>query len=142
MLQVVYIVLGILGWWQWIYGGVNRTELQVNRTSIKELTILFIVVVIATIGLREYFVKINDAAPLLDALTTVLSLVAQYLLNCKRIESWFVWILADVIYVGLYIQKDLYLTAVLYAIFIAMCIAGFISWRRSEYEMAKKAVAK
>jgi nicotinamide mononucleotide transporter len=83
----------------------------------------------ATAGLTAYFVRIGDSAPLLDALTTVMSLVAQYLLNMKRLENWLVWIVADVIYIGLYVSRGLYLTAGLYAIFIAMCVAGFLAWR-------------
>jgi nicotinamide mononucleotide transporter len=133
-LQIIYIVLGLLGWWQWIYGGKNNTELSVNHASIRELAILFIVGAAATVGLYEYFLRIKDAAPFLDALTTVVSLIAQFLLNGKRIENWYLWIVADVIYIGLYIQKDLYLTAILYAVFIGMCIAGLVSWRRAELE--------
>lgn len=132
-LQVVYIVLGIIGWRQWLHGGVNRAELHVNHTTVREILILSAVCIAATGGMREYFIKINDSAPFLDAFTTALSLIAQYLLNCKRIENWFVWITADFIYVGLYIQKGLYLTAILYAIFIGMCVAGYISWRKSEF---------
>jgi nicotinamide mononucleotide transporter len=86
---------------------------------------------LATTGLTYYFISIDDSAPFLDALTTVLSLIAQYLLNFKRLENWFVWITADVIYVYLYIYKELYLTAVLYAIFIGMCIAGYNAWKKS-----------
>jgi nicotinamide mononucleotide transporter len=131
-LQLVYIVLGVIGWRQWLHGGVNKTELHVNHVTVREMLILSAGCVVATAGMREYFIKINDSAPFLDALTTVLSLIAQYLLNCKRIENWFVWITADFIYVGLYIQKGLYLTAILYAIFIGMCTAGYLSWRKSE----------
>lgn len=134
-LQVVYIVLGFIGWWQWLHGGANRTELRVNHTSVREAVILFVVGAVATAGMREYFIKINDSAPFLDALTTALSLIAQYLLNCKRVENWFVWIAADLIYIGLYVQKGLYLTAVLYALFIGLCIAGYLSWRKPEFEL-------
>ncbi|TAN40506.1 MAG: nicotinamide riboside transporter PnuC [Nitrospirae bacterium] len=137
MLQVVYIVLGLIGWWQWLYGGVSLTELHVNHASAREILILFSIGAVATAGMREYFIQINDSAPFLDALTTALSLIAQYLLNCKRIENWFVWIVADLIYVGLYVQKGLYLTAVLYVLFIGLCVAGYISWRKSEFQIKK-----
>jgi nicotinamide mononucleotide transporter len=129
-LQVIYIVLGVIGWWQWLYGGDNHTELKVSRTTFREFLILCFIGLIATIVLREYLIRVNDSAPFLDALTTVLSLCAQYLLNCKRIENWFFWLTADIIYVGLYIQKNLYLTAVLYALFIILCVSGFIAWRQ------------
>jgi nicotinamide mononucleotide transporter len=140
-LQIVYIFLGIIGWRQWIYGGANRTELHVCRASMKELLIIGCVSAAATAGLRVYFVRIHDSAPLLDALTTVLSLIAQYLLNGKRIENWFVWIIADAIYVGLYLQKGLFLTAVLYAVFIGMCIAGLLSWRKEGRRISEEAIS-
>lgn len=133
-LQVIYIILGVIGWWQWLYGGTNRSELHVNHISGKEFIIIIFIGIVATLGMREYLVGINDAAPFLDALTTVISLLAQYLLNFKRIESWFFWIIADVIYVGLYVQKELYLTAILYVLFIGLCVAGFLSWRKAEQE--------
>jgi nicotinamide mononucleotide transporter len=59
-----------------------------------------------------------------------MSLVAQYMLGRKWLENWLVWIAADVIYVGLYGYKHLYLTALLYAIFIATCIAGYRTWKK------------
>jgi nicotinamide mononucleotide transporter len=141
-LQGVYIILGLIGWWQWLYGGANRTELHVSHTTIRELLILLFIGAFAAIGMREYLMRIKDAAPFLDAITTVLSLVAQYRLNRKRIENWFVWIIADVIYVGLYVQKELYLTAVLYVVFIGFCIAGLTSWRKEKVLIAKKARAQ
>jgi nicotinamide mononucleotide transporter len=60
-----------------------------------------------------------------------MSLVAQYMLGRKWLENWLVWIAADVIYVVLYGYKHLYLTALLYAIFIAMCIAGYRGWKKA-----------
>jgi nicotinamide mononucleotide transporter len=87
-----------------------------------------------TAGLWVLLVEVNGAAPIWDALTTALSLAAQYLLSRKRIESWYFWIAADVIYIPLYISRDLALTAVLYAVFLGMCVIGLIAWRRSMKE--------
>lgn len=135
-LQIIYIILGVMGWWQWMYGGSNKTKLNVNKASILEIIILLFVCIVATFFLQKYLITVNDSSPFLDALTTVLSLIAQYLLNFKRIENWFVWIAADVIYVGLYIQKDLFLTATLYALFIAMCVAGLVAWKNAARKLA------
>ena len=79
----------------------------------------------------SYLVKIGDSAPFLDALTTVMSLVAQYMLTRKLIENWAIWIAADVIYIGLYASRGLYLTSALYAVFLSLCIAGAIDWHKS-----------
>jgi len=135
-LQFIYIALALHGWYEWLWGGANRTNLQVSRTPWWEWGWLALAGAGATAGMTIYLARIHDAAPFLDALTTVLSLVAQYLLNRKRLENWLVWITADVIYVGLYAYKELYLTSVLYALFIVMCIAGIVSWVR---DMRKQA---
>ena len=66
-----------------------------------------------------------------DAVTTILSLVAQYLLCRKRIENWWFWIAADLIYVPLYLQRALPLTALLYAGFLVLCGLGLRAWRHS-----------
>jgi nicotinamide mononucleotide transporter len=84
---------------------------------------------VAPPGLTWWFVRIGDASPALDALTTVLSLVAQWLLNRKRLENWLFWITADVAYVWLYVARRLHLTAVLYAIFVILCLVGLRRWR-------------
>jgi nicotinamide mononucleotide transporter len=81
--------------------------------------------------MREVLVWVNDAAPLWDAMTTVLSLAAQYLLCRKRFENWWFWIAADVIYIPLYLSRQLPLTAVLYAVFLVMCLVGVREWSRS-----------
>jgi nicotinamide mononucleotide transporter len=93
--------------------------------------VLSFITVVSTLGLAVYLQRINDAAPFPDAFTTVLSLVGQYLLTKKVIENWHVWILADVLYIFMYIRRELFLTSVLYGIFLLMCIAGLVEWRRT-----------
>lgn len=130
-LQGVYLILAIFGWYQWLHGGEHRGRLTVRTTSLGETFTMVAVGIALTAVLSTYLRAIHDTAPFLDALTTTASLIAQWMLNTKRLENWFVWIAADVVYVYLYTVKGLHLTAVLYVIFIAMCVAGLISWRRS-----------
>ena len=63
-----------------------------------------------------------------DGFLTAGSLLGQLLLSRKKLENWYVWILVDVLYVGLYLYKGLMLTALLYAIFVVMAIAGARAW--------------
>jgi len=130
-LQVVYIALGFVGWWQWLHGGSERTRLGVARSGWQLLAGCVIFTVLATWGLYVLLSDVKDIAPFWDALTTALSLAAQFLLNCKRIENWAFWIAADLIYIPLYVVKRLDLTAIVYVMFLAMCGAGVAAWRRA-----------
>ena len=130
-LQVVYLGLGIYGWLNWVFGGDQNTTLKISQTSRTEWAFLAATIPVCTFGMRAFLHSINDAAPFLDALTTVLSLAAQYLLCRKRLENWWFWIAADLIYVPLYLNRSLPLTAILYALFLVMCLVGLRAWRMS-----------
>lgn len=131
-LQVVYIALAIYGWWAWLRGGPQRSALHVTRSSPREWASLLVVGLLATAALTALLRSTTDSTvPFWDAVTTVLSLVATYQLSRKRLDSWFVWITADVLYVALYAYKHLLLTAVLYVGFLGLCVAGLVQWRRS-----------
>ena len=73
---------------------------------------------------------IDGALDFLDALTTSLSLVAQWLLNGKYVQTWYFWIAADCVYIPLYVSRDLNLTAAIYAVFLVLCLSGLQSWRK------------
>ena len=130
-LQVVYIALGIVGWYLWLHGGESGGTLRVTRSPRVQLVALLGAGLVATWAEALFLRTVNDAAPLLDAFTTVFSLIAQYQLTRKYIENWWLWLVVDVVSVGLYGYKGLYWTSALYAIFFAMCVAGLLQWRRS-----------
>lgn len=136
-LQFVYIVISVYGWYWWLNGGRNRSKLTVSRIRYKEALLLLGVTIIGTYAMMIHLTKIDDAAPFLDALTTVMSLIAQYMLTKKYLENWLVWISVDVIYIYLYASKSLVLTGILYFIFLCMCIVGFRQWRTSYAEKHK-----
>jgi nicotinamide mononucleotide transporter len=129
-LQVVYIALGFAGWWQWRHGGQARGRLVVTRSRRGLLAACVVFVLVATWGLTVVLRAAHDIAPFWDALTTALSLAAQFLLNAKKIENWAFWIAADLIYVPLYVVKRLDLTAIVYVLFLGMCVGGVGAWRR------------
>ena len=129
-LQIVYVVLQAWGWWEWLYGGRGRTRLEVRRTSRAELTAISLAGLAATVLLTWVLGTWTDSTvPVWDALTTALSLAATYGQSRKLLESWWLWIAADLIYIPLYIAKGLNLTAVLYAVFLVLCVIGLRRWR-------------
>jgi nicotinamide mononucleotide transporter len=124
-LQVIYLVLGVLGWYWWLRGGTGQSTLPISRTTARTALLLAGILIVGTLVMTVVLQRIDDV------LTTVLSLIAQYMLTRKLLENWLVWLTADAIYIGLYAAKGLPLTAILYAMFFAMCVAGLRGWRAS-----------
>jgi nicotinamide mononucleotide transporter len=129
-LQVLFIAICLLGWYRWLFGGAGHSRLHVTRIGTRGAIVYACVGVSATAVFTPYLRSIGDASPLLDALTTVMSVQAQYLMTRKVIEHWWVWMAADLIYIYLYASRQLYLTSLLYVLFFAMCVVGLRDWQR------------
>jgi len=130
-LQVIYAGLGVAGWYWWLRGGRRPGELPVTRTRRGEALALVAVGAVGTLVLWRAMVAVGDALPLVDAATTVVSLIAQYMLTRKLLGTWWCWIAVDVAYLGMYASQQLYLTAALQPLFIGMCLVGLRQWRAS-----------
>ncbi|HVG43708.1 MAG TPA: nicotinamide riboside transporter PnuC [Longimicrobium sp.] len=128
-LQVVYFVLGLAGWHLWLHGGERGTALRVSRVGAGEAAAVAAAGAALTLVLWLTLRHVGGSASFFDALTTSLSLCAQWMLNRKQVESWYAWIAADLVYVPLYAWKGLYLTAALYAVFLVMATLGLLRWR-------------
>lgn len=131
-LQVVYIVLSVYGWYNWLYGGANRSTLAVSRTPRRVALLLPVVGVAGAIALGAVLARhTDDALPYAESATTAVSLIAQWMMTRKFLESWILWIVVDVAYVVMFVRQDLLLTAALYALFLALAVNGFVTWKRS-----------
>lgn len=131
-LQVVYVVLCTYGWYAWVRGGPGHGALVVRRAS----SILLAGLGVAGLGGAALLGTVlhyhTDASlPFVDAATASFSLVAQVLQARKYLENWVVWIVVDIVYVGMYLYKALFLTAGLYAVFLGLAVVGLRAWRRS-----------
>lgn len=132
LLHVVYVVMQVYGWWAWLHGGKEGRPLQVSRLSTSLCLAWSAVAAVGIVGLGLVMNTWTDASlPYWDAATTVLSLIAQYLLARKIVESWVVWICVDVLCVGIYTAKGLYVTTGLYSIFLVLAITGLCAWLRA-----------
>jgi nicotinamide mononucleotide transporter len=131
-LQVVYAALSVYGWYEWLHGGEDRTELPVSRTPRRLVPLLVGIGVVTAALLGTLSARLTNASwPYLDASLTAASLIAQWMMTRKLLENWALWIAVDVVYVPLLAVKHLYEFAVLYVIFLGLAIAGHVEWRRS-----------
>jgi nicotinamide mononucleotide transporter len=131
-LQVVYFVLSLYGWYEWLYGGKGRTPLRVSTTPLRTWLVLFAIGVVVWVGLGRLTSRLPGVAlPYLDAALTTASLIAQWMMTRKLLENWMLWIVLDVAYVGMFIFKGLYLTAANYGVYLVLAVLGHIAWKRS-----------
>ncbi|MBN3968207.1 nicotinamide mononucleotide transporter [Pseudomonas gregormendelii] len=130
LLQVIYAALQLYGWWQWTRGGDERLGRQVSRLAVAPIALSLSLGAIGSLALGAAMAHWTDAAqPWLDAALTGFSLVAQVWMAQKRVQCWPLWIFLDVIFVGLFVYKGMYLTAGLYALFTLIAIQGWREWR-------------
>ena len=131
-LQVVYVVLSIYGWAHWARGGARENGLPVSVVSNRSRLLWSAAILTAATTLGAVMSVYTDASmPYGDALITCMSLAAQWLLARKKVESWWLWIAVDVLAVGVFSLKGLYVTAGLYAIFFVLALMGLRSWTKS-----------
>lgn len=129
LLQWIYIAISIYGWWNWLHGGAAHSKLKISHAGVPGMVLYVVLTATGTLLFYELLRRYtNSTVPMWDGLTTAMSLVAQYMLTRKLVENWWFWIVADVIYIALYAYKRLFLTSLLYAIFLGMCIVGLRQW--------------
>ncbi|MBD2155202.1 nicotinamide riboside transporter PnuC [Leptolyngbya sp. FACHB-16] len=139
-LQVFYFITSLQAIYIWLRGGRNHAEKPVGHVSRKWLILTAILAIASIFALRSFLIAIRGAAPFWDALTTVMSLVAHLYLMGRLVESWYLWITVDVIYVPLYASRHLYLTSVLYAVFGLMAWSGLRNFQHIDREQQLKAL--
>ena len=131
LLQIIFAFLQGYGWWRWSQGGLDHGKVHVARLPLRDAVLGGIAGVIGTLLLGGLMSSFTDAAvPWLDACLTAFSLVASVWAARKYVASWALWIALDVVYVGMYLSKDLQLTAGLYAGFVLLAVYGYRSWKR------------
>ncbi|MDT8400144.1 MAG: nicotinamide riboside transporter PnuC [Bacteroidales bacterium] len=132
-LQTYYVVISIYGWYWWLKGGrkYDKESLPVTRLSTKIAAVLFFVFIILFVAIWYILRKHTDSPlPLGDAFTTALSVVATWMLARKIIEHWLLWIVADLVSIGLYVYKGLHPTVILFTVYTIMAVIGYREWQK------------
>lgn len=138
-LNAFFIITSFYGWYEWMYGGKGHTERKVTSVGRREFWVM-VALAVAFTGSLGYFLDNYTNADLsyTDSATTAVSLMAYWMQAKKRLESWLVWLAVDVVYIGVFLYKELYLTALLYFIFLILATMGYFEWKR---DMKKASVA-
>lgn len=131
-LQIFFAAVACWGWFQWLRG-VRSDGSALRITKLTRRGAIGTVVSCALLWpLTGLFLKTSTDTdvPWWDAFPTAVSVVAQFLLGRKLIENWLMWIVVNVVSVGLFAYKGLWLTTLLYLLFIGLSVVGLRAWQR------------
>ena len=132
-INIYYLGAAVYGWLMWKYGHKTKQEkeLPISRTPKRTWLKAAIVFIVALVAIAWMLINYTDSdGPWWDAFTTALSVIGMWMLARKYLEQWWVWIVVDVVCVGLYIYKDLHFTAGLYAFYAIIAIFGWLNWKK------------
>ncbi|MEO8451107.1 MAG: nicotinamide riboside transporter PnuC [Gemmatimonadota bacterium] len=130
-LQVFYFVISVYGWYEWLRGGEGKTPLKVTKTPPRLGVALIVIAIVGTAVLTVILRSTKDPLPALDATLAVVSLLAQWMMARKYLETWPVWIGVNLVSVPTFFSLGNYLTAFLYTVFLGLAISGHLQWRKS-----------
>jgi nicotinamide mononucleotide transporter len=131
-LQIFFALVAAWGWWQWLHGtAADGTALRVTRLGARGRWALLVALALAWPATGLFLRSTTDTdVPWWDAFPTAASVIGQWLLGRKHVENWAVWIAVNIVSVGLFAYKGLWLTVLLYLVFIALSVQGWRAWSR------------
>lgn len=132
-LQVYYVVVSIYGWYYWLKGKREEEDkLPVVRLKARLAQLLALFTILIFVLIAYVLVHFTDSPlPYWDAFTTALSITATWMLARKILEQWWLWIIVNLVSLGLYVYKGLYPTVVLFAFYTLMSFVGYRQWKKS-----------
>ena len=139
-LQLFYLAMAAYGWQQWRHGGKGGSELAVNTWPLRYHVLAIGLVMLLVWISGELLTRYSSAAlPFLDSLTTWGAVVATWMVARKVLENWIYWFVIDSVSIWLYLSRELYFTAALFAAYLVMIIIGYRSWKASMQEPLPRA---
>ncbi len=136
-LQVYYLAMAVYGWYQWRLVNDNSEGLQVSMWSMRQHLIALLLIALLTF-ISGYLLNSGTDAqlPYLDSFTTWGSVVTTFMVARKVLENWIYWLVIDSVSIYLYIDRELYFTSMLFAVYIVIIFFGWFSWSKS-YQQVK-----
>ncbi|MFL2725622.1 MAG: nicotinamide riboside transporter PnuC [Gammaproteobacteria bacterium] len=135
-LQIFYILMAVYGWLQWNKVNVNKTKFIVRTWSIKQhVIVISMILMFAYISGSLLNIYTKAALPFIDAFTTWGAIVATYMVAKKLLENWIYWFVIDSISILLFLSRELYLTSILFFVYLIIIYFGYRSWTKIKNEM-------
>jgi len=141
-LQVYYLAMAAFGWYQWRLASDGSANLKVSMWSMRQHLIALALIALLTSTSGYLLSSGTDARlPYLDSFTTWASVVTTFMVVRKVLENWIYWLVIDSVSIYLYIDRELYFTSILFAVYIVIIFFGWSSWSKSYQQEVKTAIA-
>ncbi|MBT4522879.1 MAG: nicotinamide mononucleotide transporter [Halieaceae bacterium] len=128
-LQVYYLVMAAYGWWHWRHGANDTQELAISSWSMRQHSWAIGMVLGASVVSGTLLATTTQAAlPFLDSVTTWGSVLTTWMVARKVLENWLYWLVIDSLSIYLYIDRGLYLTALLFLAYVVIVVFGYRKW--------------
>ena len=132
VLQLFYLAMAAYGWYQWRQHGQQNGEMKVSTWPLMYHLFAIGSVLLLVFVSGHLLTQYSDAAlPHVDSFTTWGAVIATYMVARKILENWVYWFVIDAVSVGLYLNRGLFLTAVLFAFYLVLIVLGYRSWKAS-----------
>ncbi len=131
LLNVYYLIMAVYGWYQWRHSNNQHDQRQITSWSLKKhLTLISLTGL--TVPVLGYLTSQYGATmPYLDAFTTCFAVLATVMLAHKVLQHWHYWFVINSISVYIFFTKELYLTAMMFAVYLIMAIFGWLQWNKN-----------
>jgi nicotinamide mononucleotide transporter len=129
-INVFYAVMSAYGWFNWLRKNQREERIHITRLKLPEIifyTFLILVFFILLRILLDHYT--NSEIPSWDSFTTAVYIIAMWLLARKKLEHWLLWIVGDIISVGIFIWLGLYFSAFQFVVFTVIATLGFLEWK-------------
>jgi nicotinamide mononucleotide transporter len=131
-LNLFFLAMAVYGWHVWRHGGPERSTLPISRASgrvhVAALATICALTLLSGTLLGRYT---NQAWPFVDSFIAWASVVTTWLTARKFIDNWPYWIAIDAVAVPVYLNRNLHVTAVLFVLYVALAVVGWMSWQRA-----------
>ena len=140
-LQIYYLAMAFYGWYQWRDAQTETVSLRVSKWRAKQHIVALVLIAALTFVTGSLLNSGTDAnMPYLDSFTTWASVVTTFMVARKILENWLYWLVIDSVSIYLYLDRELYFTSLLFAIYIVIIFFGWFAWNKSYRERESEGV--
>ena len=133
-LQVFYMIMSIAGWIKWSLQDYIEVDTNISNikhfSTIANISIIIVGTILSLIMVMFLQYYTTTTMPYLDAMTTVFSIIATFMLIYRYIDSWIYLLVCDIAYIYIYITQSAYVLSVMMVIYTVMALMGYINWKK------------